>query len=69
MLDGGCRGQDVATETALQVCLDGMQVLGGWGYTMEYDMQRYARAAMLGPIGMGTNHIQKTIVAKLLGLF
>lgn len=65
----GAEAKTFATETALQVCLDGMQVLGGWGYTMEYDMQRYARAAMLGPIGMGTNHIQKTIVAKLLGLF
>lgn len=65
----GAEAKTFATETALKVCLDGMQVLGGWGYTMEYDMQRYTRAAMLGPIGMGTNHIQKTIVAKLLGLF
>lgn len=65
----GAEAKTFATEIALRVCLDGMQVLGGWGYTMEYDMQRYARAAMLGPIGMGTNHIQKTIIAKLLGLF
>jgi alkylation response protein AidB-like acyl-CoA dehydrogenase len=57
------------TEVAQRVTYWGMQVLGGWGYTMEFDQQRYARAAMLGPIGMGTNHVQRTIVAKLMGLF
>ena len=65
----GAEAKIFATEAAQDVCLNGMQVLGGWGYTMEFDMQRYTRAALLGPIGMGTNHIQRTIVAKLLGLF
>ncbi len=58
-----------STEVAQRVTQWGMQVLGGWGYTKEFDMQRYARSALLGPIGMGTNHVQRTIVAKLMDLF
>jgi alkylation response protein AidB-like acyl-CoA dehydrogenase len=58
-----------ATETARRVCIDGMQVMGGYGYLREFDMQRYVRDALLGPIGGGTNQIQRLIIAKLLGLF
>jgi butyryl-CoA dehydrogenase len=58
-----------ATETARKVCIDGMQVLGGYGYLREFDMQRYVRDSLLGPIGGGTNQIQRLIIAKELGLF
>jgi len=57
-----------ATETARKVTIDGMQVLGGYGYMMEYDMQRYVRNALLGTIGGGTNQIQRLIIAKLEGM-
>jgi alkylation response protein AidB-like acyl-CoA dehydrogenase len=56
------------TEMALRVTQSAMQVLGGQSYLMESDMQRWARMAMLGPIGMGTNNIQRMIVATNLGL-
>lgn len=58
-----------STEMAKKVTQDGMQVMGGYGYMMEYDMQRYVRDALLGTIGGGTNQIQVMIIGKLLGCF
>ena len=57
-----------ATETARKVTIDGMQVMGGYGYLKEFDMQRFVRDALLGPIGGGTNQIQRLIIARELGL-
>jgi acyl-CoA dehydrogenase len=56
-----------STEMAKNVTQDGMQVMGGYGYMMEYDMQRYVRDALLGTIGGGTNQIQVLVIGKLLG--
>jgi acyl-CoA dehydrogenase len=58
-----------ATEWAKKITQDGMQVMGGYGYMMEYDMQRWVRDALLGTIGGGTNQIQRLIIGKLLGCF
>ena len=55
-----------ATEMAKKVTQDGMQVMGGYGYMMDYDMQRYVRDALLGTIGGGTNQVQRLIIGKLL---
>jgi acyl-CoA dehydrogenase len=57
-----------ATETARKVTIDGMQVMGGYGYLREFDMQRFVRDSLLGPIGGGTNQIQRLIIARELGL-
>ncbi|HEV7207542.1 MAG TPA: acyl-CoA dehydrogenase family protein [Mycobacteriales bacterium] len=46
----------------------GMQILGGYGYTMEYDLQRHLRESRLGTIGAGTSEIQRNIIAKTMGL-
>ncbi|MGI9599346.1 MAG: acyl-CoA dehydrogenase family protein [Acidimicrobiales bacterium] len=46
----------------------GLQVLGGYGYTMEYDLQRHYRESRLGVIGAGTSDIQRNIIAKTMGL-
>jgi alkylation response protein AidB-like acyl-CoA dehydrogenase len=54
---------------AKKVTQDGMQVMGGYGYMMDYDMQRYVRDALLGTIGGGTNQIQQLIIGKLLGCY
>ncbi|MFA5890471.1 MAG: acyl-CoA dehydrogenase family protein [Actinomycetota bacterium] len=56
------------TETARKVCIDGMQVMGGYGYLREFDMQRFVRDSLLGPIGGGTNQIQRLIIGRELGL-
>ncbi|MBI4514304.1 MAG: acyl-CoA dehydrogenase family protein [Deltaproteobacteria bacterium] len=58
----------VAAETAQRVATRGMQILGGYGYTMEYDMQRYYRESKLMEVAGGATEIQKTIIAGYLGL-
>jgi alkylation response protein AidB-like acyl-CoA dehydrogenase len=45
-----------------------MQILGGYGYMMEVDMQRYLRDVVVLTVGGGTTEIQKNIIAKTLGL-
>jgi len=56
------------TETAKKVAVQGMQILGGYGYMMEVDMQRYLRDVIVLTIGGGTTEIQKNIIGKTLGL-
>ena len=46
----------------------GLQILGGYGYCMEYPMQRFFRDSRLAVIGAGTSEIQRTIIARGLGL-
>ncbi len=52
-------------KTIADMCL---QILGGYGYCMEYPMQRFYRDARLATIGGGTSEIQKNIIAATLGL-
>lgn len=46
----------------------GMQIMGGYGYCMEYDMQRYFRDSRVTTIVAGTSQIQRTIIARAMGL-
>jgi acyl-CoA dehydrogenase len=46
----------------------GLQILGGYGYCMEYPMQRFFRDSRLAVIGGGTSEIQRNIIARGLGL-
>ena len=57
-----------ATEVAKQVTLEGMQMMGGYGYATEYDMESYVRTALVSSIYGGTNEVQREIVEKTLGL-
>jgi alkylation response protein AidB-like acyl-CoA dehydrogenase len=56
------------SEVAKRAALQGVQILGGYGYTMEYDAQRYLRDVLILSIGGGTSQIQKNIIGKQLGL-
>src|ERR1044072_1762909 len=56
------------TEVAKRVAVDGMQLMGGYGYSSEYDMERLVRATMVSTIYGGTSEIQRNIIAKTLGL-
>jgi alkylation response protein AidB-like acyl-CoA dehydrogenase len=56
------------TESAKRVALEGMQMMGGYGYSSEYDMERLVRAALVSTIYGGTSEIQRNIIAKTLGL-
>src|SRR4051794_37355793 len=56
------------TETCKRVTLEGMQMMGGYGYSSEYDMERLVRASLVSTIYGGTSEIQRGIIAKTLGL-
>jgi alkylation response protein AidB-like acyl-CoA dehydrogenase len=56
------------TETAKHAALEGMQMMGGYGYATEYDMERHVRVALAPPIYAGTNEIQREIIASSFGL-
>jgi alkylation response protein AidB-like acyl-CoA dehydrogenase len=56
------------TEAAQKAALAGMQMMGGYGYSSEYDMERLVRTALVSTIYGGTSEIQRGIVAKTLGL-
>jgi alkylation response protein AidB-like acyl-CoA dehydrogenase len=56
------------TETAKKAALEGMQMMGGYGYSSEYDMERLVRTTLVSTIYGGTSEIQRNIIAKTLGL-
>ena len=56
------------TEVGKQVALEGMQMMGGYGYATEYDMERHVRGAVVGTIYGGTSEVQREIIGKTLGL-
>jgi butyryl-CoA dehydrogenase len=56
------------TETAKRVALEGVQLMGGYGYSMEFEMQRHLRLSIAPTIYAGTNEIQRDIIAGTLGL-
>jgi isovaleryl-CoA dehydrogenase len=56
------------TEAAKRVALEGMQMMGGYGYSSEYDMERLVRTTLVTTIYGGTSEIQRNIIAKTLGL-
>ncbi len=58
----------VATEMCCRIADQSLQLHGGAGYMMEYDIQRHWRDARLGPIGGGTSEIMTEIIAKQMGL-
>ncbi len=56
------------TEIAKQAALEGMQMMGGYGYASEYDMEHYVRQTLVGTIYGGTSEVQREIIGKTLGL-
>ncbi len=57
-----------ATEIAKRTALEGMQMMGGYGYATEYDMERHVRHALVTTIYGGTSEIQREIISRSLGL-
>jgi len=53
-----------ASEAANRVCYSAVQMLGGYGYTASYPVERYARDARITSIYEGTNEIQRLIIAR-----
>jgi alkylation response protein AidB-like acyl-CoA dehydrogenase len=57
-----------ASEVLFDIAFNGMQALGGYAQLPEYDMERYFREAKHGMVGGGANEIQRSIIAKEMGL-
>jgi alkylation response protein AidB-like acyl-CoA dehydrogenase len=57
----------VATDAAMKVTTDAVQVLGGYGYTKEFPVERLMREAKVMQIFEGTNQIQRMVIARHLG--
>jgi alkylation response protein AidB-like acyl-CoA dehydrogenase len=53
-----------ASEIAVQVALDAIQIHGGYGYIKDYPVERHLRDAKLGTIGEGTSEVQRLIIAR-----
>lgn len=53
-----------ASETANRACYEAMQIFGGYGYTRDYPIERYARDARITTIYEGTSEIQRLIIAR-----
>jgi alkylation response protein AidB-like acyl-CoA dehydrogenase len=56
----------VATDTAMRVTTDAVQVLGGYGYTRDFPVERYMREAKVMQIFEGTNQIQRLVISRAL---
>jgi alkylation response protein AidB-like acyl-CoA dehydrogenase len=55
-----------ASEAAMQIALDAVRIHGGYGYSTEFDVERYFRDAPLMIVGEGTNEIQRNVIAAQL---
>jgi alkylation response protein AidB-like acyl-CoA dehydrogenase len=56
----------VATDAAMKVTTDAVQVLGGYGYSQEFPVERYLREAKIMQIFEGTNQIQRLVISRHL---
>jgi butyryl-CoA dehydrogenase len=56
------------TETAKKIALEGVQMMGGYGYSVEYGMERHLRLSIAPTIYAGTNEIQRDIISGTYGL-
>ncbi len=55
-----------ASETAMEIALNAVRIFGGYGYSTEFDVERYFRDAPLMIVGEGTNEIQRNVIVGQL---
>jgi alkylation response protein AidB-like acyl-CoA dehydrogenase len=58
----------LAAEAYVKAANVGMQVMGGFGYNMEFDMQRHFRDSRVATVAAGTSELQRNLIAGLMGL-
>ena len=56
--------KNFASDTAMKVTVDAIQVLGGYGYIREYPVERMMRDAKITQIFAGTNQVQRIVIAR-----
>ena len=59
-------GKVYATEAANKACYDALQILGGYGYTNDFPVERFYRDVRITTIYEGTSEIQRLIIAREL---
>ena len=62
----GAMAKCFASDTAMEVTTNGVQLLGGYGYTREFPMERFMRDAKITQIYEGTNQVQRVVISKRL---
>ena len=62
----GSAAKCFASDTAMKVTVDCVQVLGGYGYVKDYPVERFLRDAKITQIYEGTNQIQRLVMARQL---
>jgi alkylation response protein AidB-like acyl-CoA dehydrogenase len=62
----GAMAKCFASDVAMAVTVDAVQLLGGYGYTKDFPVERYLRDAKITQIYEGTNQIQRVVIAKRL---
>src|SRR6202522_3096323 len=55
-----------ASDTAMEIALNAVRIHGGYGYSTEFDVERYSRDAPLMIVGEGTNEIQRNVITRQL---
>ena len=55
-----------ASDAAMKVCTDAVQIFGGYGYMKDYPVERYMRHAKLTQIVEGTNQVQRIVISRAL---
>ena len=60
------RDRAFASDTSMSVTVDAVQLLGGYGYTKDFPVERFLRDAKVTQIYEGTNQVQRIVVAKHL---
>ena len=64
MTKEGAMAKYFSSEVGVKIATDAVQVLGGYGYTKDFPVERYYRDSKLCTIGEGTSEIQKLVIAK-----
>ncbi len=62
----GAMAKCVASDTAMSITVDALQLFGGYGYTKDFPVERYLRDAKITQIYEGTNQIQRVVISKQL---
>jgi alkylation response protein AidB-like acyl-CoA dehydrogenase len=60
----GAMAKCFASDVAMQVATDAVQLLGGYGYTRDFPVERFMRDAKITQIYEGTNQVQRVVIAK-----
>jgi alkylation response protein AidB-like acyl-CoA dehydrogenase len=66
LTDLGAAAKSFASDTAMSVSVDAVQLLGGYGFTKDFPVERYMRDAKITQIYEGTNQVQRVVVANYL---